>query len=186
MNEDITGYILAGGRSRRMGQDKRLIRFEGATLLESVIRLLETVLASPPVLVGDNLIGVAPTGYPILPDAQPDCGPLSGLISALTHCPTDWALVIGVDMPYLSANDLSKLIHAVHEDLDGVSLKAGPGIEPLAAIYAASTHAFWEKRLAMGKLSLQEGINLLKWGQVSLPQGSTALMNVNRPEDLLA
>lgn len=180
MKDGITGYLLAGGRSRRLGCDKRLIRLGGVTLLERVASLLKATLGSPPILVGDNLAGVAPEGCVVLPDARPDSGPLGGLVAALDHCPTPWALVVAADMPHLSVDDLRRLIQAPREGLDGVSLKCGARVEPLAAIYASEVRSFWRRRLEAGDLSLKEGINLLRWGEVRLPRGSRALVNVNR------
>ncbi len=181
MEEEATGYILAGGQSRRMGRDKRLIRCNGMTLLERAITLLKAVSSTPPLLVGDNLAGIIPEKYQILSDAQPGCGPLGGLVAALAHCPTHWALVMGADMPLLSVTDLNMLFRSAQEDFDGLSLKADARIAPLPALYAAKSLPFWAERLRAGHLAIKEGISLLNWQEIQLPRNSCALFNINHP-----
>ena len=106
---DVTGFIIAGGKSRRMGFDKRQIRVNGVPLLERMRNLLRDVLGREPVFVGDNL---SSTDINILHDAKVDCGPVGGLVAALENCRTEWALILAVDLPYLSSIELTLLLGA--------------------------------------------------------------------------
>ncbi len=167
-----------------MGRDKRLIRFNGKTLLEGAISLLEAVCPGSPILAGNNLTRIAPSGYRILPDAQAGCGPLGGLVAALGDCPTPWALVIGVDMPLLTPKVLKSLIQAPRMGFQGVCLSCGDILEPLAAIYAREGLEYWRKRLEAGEFSLTSGIEELCWKSVLIPNGNRAMLNVNQQQDL--
>jgi molybdopterin-guanine dinucleotide biosynthesis protein A len=89
----LTGFVLAGGRSTRMGQDKALLAWHGITLLEHMLHLLQGVA---------DEVHVAGRGQ--LPDRRPGLGPLSGIATALEISPTDANLFVAVDLPHLTLN----------------------------------------------------------------------------------
>jgi molybdopterin-guanine dinucleotide biosynthesis protein A len=94
----IGAYILAGGRSTRMGHDKALLELAGKPLVQHAA----TKLAR---LTNDvNILGSSPElarFAPVVPDLHENCGPIGGLEAALEHSPRDWTLVLPVDMPFL-------------------------------------------------------------------------------------
>src|SRR5262245_34582834 len=91
----LTGFILAGGKSTRMGRDKALLDWHGRTLLAHMVGLLETA-ADEVHVVGR---------YPLL-DRAPSRGPLSGIARALEFSSTEANLVLAVDLPYLTKDFL--------------------------------------------------------------------------------
>ena len=94
----VSGFVLAGGKSTRMGRDKALLDWHGRTLLDHMISLLSE--AAHPVQV----VGRAP-----LPDQLPGLGPLSGIATGLEASSTDANLFIAVDLPHLTADFLKYL-----------------------------------------------------------------------------
>jgi molybdenum cofactor guanylyltransferase len=95
---EVGGYVLAGGKSSRMGRDKASIELAGSPLLRHAVKKLRRVCMDVRVL-GAN---PAFTAYaPIVPDLHPDCGPLGGMEAALIHSVFDWNLFLPVDMPFL-------------------------------------------------------------------------------------
>src|SRR5881628_587586 len=86
----MTGFILAGGKSERMGRDKALLDWHGRTLLAHMIGLLETAADEVQVVGRDRL-----------PDRVPGRGPLSGIATALEMTSTDANLILAVDLPFL-------------------------------------------------------------------------------------
>jgi molybdopterin-guanine dinucleotide biosynthesis protein A len=88
---DLSGFVLAGGRSSRMGRDKALLSWRGRTWLEHMVELLGTV--ADPVQV----VGRAP-----FPDRLPGLGPLSGIATGLEASSTDANMFVAVDMPFLT------------------------------------------------------------------------------------
>src|SRR5688572_11349828 len=94
----LTGFVLAGGKSTRMGRDKALLDWHGRTLLEHMVQLL-SVAADQVQVVGRDP----------LPDRLPDCGPLSGIATALEASDTDANLVVAVDLPLLTVDFLKHL-----------------------------------------------------------------------------
>lgn len=104
----ISGLVLAGGQSRRMGRDKAALEWQGGSLLMHMRRLLLTAGADPVRVSGD---------YPAhegIVDVTPGCGPLGGLASALVHLPDGPAWIVPVDMPRLSVSLLHELRDAHH------------------------------------------------------------------------
>ncbi|MEH6543467.1 MAG: molybdenum cofactor guanylyltransferase [Porticoccaceae bacterium] len=96
------GAILAGGRSRRMGQDKALLQVGSGTLLDHMNNKLKAL----PILA-DVLICRNQQGY--LNDIKPDLGPLGALYTLSQNYPDYRALIVPVDMPLLSTELLAKL-----------------------------------------------------------------------------
>ncbi|PJA27327.1 MAG: hypothetical protein CO189_07410 [candidate division Zixibacteria bacterium CG_4_9_14_3_um_filter_46_8] len=178
---NVTGFIIAGGKSRRMGFDKRQIRIEGAPLLDRLQRLLQDVLGDEPFLVADNL---SPKAGRILHDAMTDSGPLAGLVAALENCPTEWALALAVDLPNLTLNELSLLLNACREGLDALTLASNGQVEPLAALYNVNSAIFWRGRLERRELGLRDGLMHLKCDLIQISNNSRALENINEPWQL--
>ncbi|OGC91664.1 MAG: hypothetical protein A2W25_13275 [candidate division Zixibacteria bacterium RBG_16_53_22] len=178
---DVTGFIIAGGKSRRMGFDKRQIRVNGVPLLERMRNLLRDVLGREPVFVGDNL---SSTDISILHDAKVDCGPVGGLVAALENCRTEWALILAVDLPYLSSIELALLLGARNENYDVILFSSDDRVEPLAALYNANNAEFWRGRLEKKELCLRDGFKNQRCLTVKLQDDSRALENINEPWQL--
>ncbi len=183
VSSNITAYILAGGTSKRMGRDKRLIEIGGRSFLQRACALVEDTLGRKPVIVGDN-IGDVSESYETLPDALPGKGPLGGLVSCLRHCNTEWALILAVDTPFLSVEEIEGLIESIADGFDVIAYTSEEGIEPLGALYKVETETFWAERLEADELSLARGITALRFKTLKIAAGSRGLFNLNTPEDI--
>ncbi|MEJ2722465.1 MAG: NTP transferase domain-containing protein [bacterium] len=117
-------------------------------------------------------------------DASPHCGPMAGLVSAIRHCPTDWCLVLAVDLPGLTDRELRRLADARAADLDVVTLSKTGHPEPLAAVYHIRRASFWKGCLDEGILSPIDVIRTLSWKPVLLGAATSALDGINTPDDL--
>ena len=152
MIEDCTALILAGGDSRRMGQDKAALVLEGKTLLESVTATMQAVFPRVIVSVRQLRTGV---DVPQVRDEQAASGPLAGLAAGMKSATTPWIFAVACDMPFIQP--------AVIEYLAGQ--RAGyqavvPMVrgfpQPLAAFYANSCRDVAESILyGEGKHSLR-------------------------------
>ena len=94
----ISGYVLAGGRSSRMGRDKALLELAGKPLVEHAAIKLRRICSDFAVL-SNNL--ELERFAPLVCDLHPGCGPMSGLEAALAHASHDWSLVLPVDVPFV-------------------------------------------------------------------------------------
>jgi molybdenum cofactor guanylyltransferase len=94
----IGGFVLAGGKSSRMGRDKTLLELAGKPLVLHAVTKLRR-LCSDVHLLGSN---PALAAYaPMVRDLHPECGPLGGIEAALLSADHDWNLILPVDMPFL-------------------------------------------------------------------------------------
>jgi molybdopterin-guanine dinucleotide biosynthesis protein A len=89
------GFVLAGGKSTRMGRDKALLDWRGITLLDHMKKLLAGAADEVHVI-----------GREDLPDRLPEHGPMGGILTALEISHTDTNLVVGVDLPLLTSSFL--------------------------------------------------------------------------------
>jgi molybdenum cofactor guanylyltransferase len=130
----VSGVILAGGSSLRLGQAKALIDVGGETLIERVARRLALVVEHI-VLVTNDPERYAFLGLPVVSDVYPDVGTLGGLHAGLAAIETAYGLVVGCDMPFLNPALLHHMI-SLHTGCDVVMPRVGRYREPLHAIYA--------------------------------------------------
>lgn len=116
----VSAAVLAGGRSSRMGADKRFFRFNGEFLVDRALRIAREALSD-----GEShvyLCGDVP-GRKALTDRVAGLGPLSGVLSAIEAISArsidrhrdEWLLILPVDMPLLSVSALRGLLDAKDE-----------------------------------------------------------------------
>ena len=103
----MNGYVLAGGRSTRMGRDKALLLWNGHPLIAHAVDLLRSAGVEPHIAGSRPDLGAF---SPIIYDLHPGCGPLSGIEAALARCAEDAALFIPVDLPLLPYEFLREMI----------------------------------------------------------------------------
>ncbi|WP_433972061.1 molybdenum cofactor guanylyltransferase [Tunturiibacter lichenicola] len=99
--EAVGGYVLAGGKSSRMGANKALLELAGKPLVRHAVEKLRRVCADVWVLSNDPKLSEC---APVLPDLHPECGPMGGMEAALLHSAFDWNLFLPVDMPFLPSS----------------------------------------------------------------------------------
>ncbi len=134
MAPDVTAFVLAGGKSTRMGTDKALLMFEGRTLLD---RALDTARKVTPAV----FIAGDPEKYSAfaisIPDVYPQCGPLSGIHSALSSSHTELNLMLAVDLPFVTTELLLFLIDRASDSTTAnVTVpRADHGLQPLCGVY---------------------------------------------------
>ena len=107
MHPEVTGFVLAGGKSSRMGVNKALLEFDGRPLIEYAKSILESICVQVFILGQRNLYGRFGQCYE---DVYPDCGPLGGIHAALLNSPTEFSLITAVDTPFIKAEFLDYLV----------------------------------------------------------------------------
>jgi len=130
----LTAFILAGGKSTRMGTDKAFVDYDGRTLLLRTLDLARSV-ATDVWIVGSKE-KFAALG-PVLEDIFHDCGPLGGIHAALRASPTELNLILAVDTPFVSLEFLQFLISQARSAPEAAAIvpRAGGSWQPLCAIY---------------------------------------------------
>lgn len=152
------GFVLVGGDSRRMGSDKALLPWRGATLAQYVAGEVAAA-AGTAVLVGDP-VKYGGLGYAVVRDLAPGTGPLGGICSALRSSSAEWNLVVACDMPGVTATFLTRLLEAAAASGADCLVPAGPEgrPEPLCAVYHARALPAIAAALARGVRKVTDGL----------------------------
>lgn len=177
----VAGVVLCGGKSRRMGTDKLSIRLGEKTWLTHACDTLRQAGADEIICAGraEAAGGIA--------DSISSCGPVGGICSALRYLGTSAAtiLVVPVDMPWLSPQDLRRLADEAAKLNEPVCYAQSP--LPFAARVASIGSCMvsdLETRLALGEnISVRSFLRNLDVRQIE-PDDTTHLRNFNTPEDL--
>lgn len=179
----LSGIILAGGGSRRMGQDKALLVYEGEALALRAARLLGTRCDDLVLASGDGL-RLAGLGLSQVADAVVDSGPLGGIVSGLEVARHPLVAVVAVDMPDLSVAVLGDLAGRWDGRSPAVVPRVGERLEPLHAVYARASAADLRARLEAGERSVHRVLQKLGVQVVDLGPEADFARNLNEPGDL--
>jgi molybdopterin-guanine dinucleotide biosynthesis protein A len=172
--ESVAGFVLAGGKSSRMGQDKALLPWGEGTLLDHVAGAVRAGVGDVTVIGRD------------IQDLVPDRGPLGGLLTALNGLEADWALIVAVDMPNLTAELVGGLAEAAREsESDAVVCEAGNRLHPLCAAYHRRLLPAVEAAVDRKSLKMHDFLSTIRVERWPVPDPAL-LANVNTPEELLA
>ncbi len=197
--ETVSGIVVAGGRSQRLGHDKRQLRLwgkQGPTLLEHTLAMLAP-LCSELLVVLNDAAAWPQLNARLIPDVYADAGVLGGIYAGLAAARNPYALVVAADMPLLNA-DLLRAMLSYPRDYDALVPRAlQPGkarnaldVEPLHAIYRCACHRQLQAVLAQGQRRITDFLELLRVTVLEAaelrrydPQGYSFL-NINTPADL--
>lgn len=183
MPPSVSGFVLVGGKSSRMGRDKALLSWNAGTLAQHQAQTVTEATGSA-AFVGDPSI-YGHLGYPVYADRMPGHGPLGGIVTALFVAQTDWALILGCDMPLISACELRLLIRETAGTPSRCVVAMGPmGPEPLCGVYHRSCRNMLEQAVAAGRLKMRDIVNELEARFVTGIEPDS-FMNLNTPDDVL-
>lgn len=130
---DITGIILAGGKSRRMGNDKAMLLYKGKTFIEHIISALQPLVKNIIIVSDDKEYDRF--GLKRVADQIKNSGPLAGVYSGLHHSNTELNIVLSCDVPLIDSALLKLLIKEDDPSLDVVQFQSGDKTIPLIALY---------------------------------------------------
>lgn len=177
IHKDVAGVILAGGKSSRMGQDKRFLTYQGNTFLELATANLEKLNLAQSLISANDLPGA-------IKDSTPDRGPVSGILSVVNHLDCKGltgVIFIPVDTPRLTSDHLLTLVESGKALNKAVCYKD---------CYLPVYLPIWPnlKTLLEENLNFNNGAvkNLLATMQAEQlePPHLSILKNINRPADL--
>jgi len=184
------GIVLCGGKSTRMGTSKALLPFGPETMLQRVVRLLETVV-SPIVVVAaaDQQLPDLPPDVIVSRDEREARGPLEGLRAGLKALPADVdaAYVTSCDVPLLVPGFVRQMLDLA-EGYDVAVIESEGFAHPLSAVYRRATLAYVEDLLAHDRLRpafLFEAVNTRRVNpaQLTADPGLRTLRNLNTRQD---
>ena len=190
MESDVTGVLLAGGKSRRMGEDKRYLVVGEHTLLERGLAVLRSIFQEVVVVIAQDSPALDVDAR-IVRDLVPDCGSLGGLYTGLTQATTPYIFMVACDMPFLDQAVISQFTSR-RASIDIVMAKLAGRLHPLHALYSARClpvieQMVWARQLKVQEIVSCESLRVQYVTEVDLvgidPFGRS-FQNVNTPADL--
>ncbi len=149
---DLAAFILAGGKSTRMGSDKAFVELDGQTLLARALDLARSITANVRI-VGDPAKFAA--FAPVVQDIFPNCGPLGGIQASLRASAAELNLMLAVDMPFVSSDLLRYLIERARNSSATVTVPlCEGGNQPLCAVYRRAFAEAAEDALEQGRYKI--------------------------------
>lgn len=181
IREKATAIVLAGGKSKRMGSDKSLLKIQGKTMVEIIVKQLEGHFDE--IIVGSEESGKhSLPGCRVVPDRETGKGPLMGILSCLSVSRNEVNFVTACDIPEINIKLVNKMInHSGDADIV-MPVTKGNKYEPLFAVYRKSVTGSIGKILEKGGRRI---IELLEYSKAILIDfdGKEWYHNINSRED---
>ncbi len=178
------GYILAGGKSSRMGEDKGLMLFNGKSVVQYVIDALAPVVNE--VVIVSNNTAYEIFGLKVIADEIKDVGPAGGICAALQHSFVENNVMIGCDMPFVSIAAIEELIK--NSEGAQITLPIHDGLlEPLFGVYRTECKHEWRRLVLGGNVKLNELVKHFKLQQFNVNNSpiftEKIFMNINTRQE---
>lgn len=183
-----TVFVIAGGKSSRMGADKALLEFGGMTLLDRMVEIARCITSNVQAVGNpDKYSSIVPT----VSDTYPERGPLGGIHAALRSTQSDLNLMLAVDMPFTEAEFLRYLFEVAGSSTTLVTVPHALGrFQPLCAVYRREFADLAEEALASGnnkvdRLFRPDVTRVVTQDEIERLAFPVSMFdNLNTPEDL--
>jgi molybdopterin-guanine dinucleotide biosynthesis protein A len=180
---DIVAVVMAGGRSKRMGQDKGLIQYKNKAHRYYMADMLKTVFSEVVISVPIDFVLPEKSEYSYVKDVVENLGPLGGLYSLFKAFPDKSILIIATDMPEVEVRHVTNLLENRATDSVATCYKNSDGfVEPLFAIWENSASRIIDGLIKENKLSMRMIIKNHKAKIIDIPD-EKALLNINTEEE---
>lgn len=173
---DVTGVILAGGKSQRMGRDKATLPFDGRRLFDRVLSFQQSLFDK--VIIAGDRPDLAVPGVPFYPDLYPGSA-MGGLYTGLSNAETPWIMVVACDMPNPSV-ELALLLLGRREGAEVVTLRTPKGLEPLFSLYHQNCLPAMRERLENRDFRIINFFPAIRLSYLDWPEG---ICNINTQEE---
>ncbi len=186
-NQEVTGVVLAGGMSRRMGgRDKGWIELEGKPLIRHAIDLISSQVVACFINANRSLEAYQSLGVPVYIDIEPGFqGPLMGMATGLEHAKTPWVAFIPCDSPRLPVDTIERLYSGVITTEAKIAVAHdGTRIQPVVALLHRELLGDLKQSLADGERKIGRWFASHTLTEVDFSDCVGAFANVNRKDDL--
>jgi molybdopterin-guanine dinucleotide biosynthesis protein A len=198
---NLEAFVLIGGRSSRLGQDKALLKIDGETFAQRAVNTISAALSPKQIYLvarDKNQFAAAdlPNDVPVIYDRYKDRGAYGGLHAALSTANSEWVFVLACDLPVVSVDLLKYLAGLIDGAFDAIVAAQPDGrIQPLCAFYRTGPCLNVVEAMLKdgGKLppltSMFEKVltRMLKYREFQhLHNSQNFFVNINTPEDLEA
>ena len=188
LNNDITAFIIAGGRSRRFGRDKLLHEYRGKPIIKHAVDSLASVFADI-VIIANEVEKFSFLGLPVYVDIIQGIGPIGGIYTALSNLKTEKAFCFAGDMPNIDPGFIEYMI-AVSGDYDVVVPHVDNYYEALHTIYSKRCLVLMKENISKGDykiINLFDHCSIRRIEQAEIENHSSAkeiFKNINYINDI--
>ena len=194
MREKFTGYILAGGKSSRMGTDKAFLKIGDKTFLENAVEILAPVCEQVKIVLNksqNHFIEKLPDGISHIFDIHENRGAPGGIHAAFQNCETEFAVILAVDLPFVTSETIEKLCEIILLEKDFSAIvphQNDKRLQPLAAVYRVKNclpkleNVLSEDKTLSVKNFL-ETLDIKIVGANDLSEDENLFVNINSPTD---
>lgn len=166
-NMDWTAVVLAGGESRRFGQNKAQAVFNGRRLIDHAVSCA-LALSNRALVISGKQIADLPSSVSQYPDRLSGKGPLGGIHAALYYADTPWVAILPVDMPFLQPR-VYRFLASFADRAKVVVAKSEKGLEPMVSLWAKETMSEVNDCLQNNRLSIHRFLRDLPATEVDFP-----------------
>ena len=190
MEIEVTGVLLAGGNSRRMGEDKRYLVVGEQTLLERGLDVLRSIFQEVLVVIAQDSPPLD-VDTRVVRDLVSDCGSLGGLYTGLTQATTPYIFVVACDMPFLDPAVIAQFTSR-RATADIVMAKLAGRLHPMHALYGKRCLPVVEQMIRARQLKIQDMVShaslrvryVTEVDLLTIDPSGRSFHNVNTPADL--
>jgi len=186
---EVTGIILAGGKSSRMGTDKGLQELCGKPLINYAIQVLSRLCNT--IIISSSSDAYQSFGLKIVADEFPGIGPMGGIYSALKQSKTEKNLILSCDLPFVTEELLSFILENSKEFMVAVPYEGNKHYEPLCGFYNRKVLNNMEKFILSGNYKLPDLFDTININRLTVSASNDffnehLFLNVNSKNDLSA
>lgn len=187
----VSGVLVAGGKSRRMGRDKRLLELGGQALLWRILSVLQSLFVEVLVVVAEPLPQLSGQGYRVVTDLIPNRAALGGLYTGLSLASYSRIFAVACDMPFLNPAAILRLAE-LGGQADVVMPELATGLQPMHAVYAKACLPHLERMVQARHLKVQDLVEVPGLIVRLVPEKDfldvdpqlLSFFNINTPADL--
>jgi len=192
MENQVTGVLLAGGKSRRMGEDKRYLIVGDQTLLERGLAVLRSIFQEVLVVIGQDSSPLDLEAR-VVRDLVADCGSLGGVYTGLMQATTPHIFVVACDMPFLDQTVITQFTSR-RGTADIVMARLAARLHPMHALYGKGCLTVMRQMILARQLKVQELVAhrslrvqyITEADLLTIDPSWRSFNNVNTPADLVA
>lgn len=190
MITDVTGVLLAGGKSRRMGEDKRFILVGQQTLFDRSCAVLRELFEQVCVVIAQDSPALQ-AEVPVVRDLMPDYGSLGGLYTGLRLAKTQHIFLAACDMPFLNPIVIRHMVQ-LKDSADIVISRWGTRLQPTHAVYGRNCLPVIEEMMTLQNRKIHSMIGHPALRVCVVPEAEIrqidhdgrSMFNINTPSDL--
>lgn len=190
MISDVTGVLLAGGKSRRMGEDKRFILVGQRTLFERSCTVLSELFEEVCVVIAQDSPSLR-AEVPVVRDLLPDCGSLGGLYTGLQRARTQHIFLAACDMPFLNPDVIRYLVR-LKDQADIVISQWANRLQPTHAVYSRGCLPVLEEMMNLHNRKIHSmvahpalRVRVIAETEIrKIDHDGCSMFNINTPADL--